>query len=299
MDKKTDSPHEGEKRRKKPNPTQETFDENTIEDIIDRLKGACGTTSDEGLARALGIKGQSIGGARKRKKIPLGWLIDIASVYTVSLDWLFYNKKPIRPITTFPIKNSVNDIIDRLKQACDANSDKELSKALGIKRQAIGNARKREELPYVWVFAISKKFDVSLDWLFYGSKPTPGQADTISSIEDEEYQRSVKRLNHHLGIKDDPSIKTGADHQKSIENRNQQSKMVESRANNDMPSKDIVDVDLMTAVISEFEQYIFKNNLVFGPHRKAKIISGLYEHFYLTGRGFDFVAFKRFMSLIE
>ncbi|BBO78560.1 hypothetical protein DSCW_59770 [Desulfosarcina widdelii] len=62
-------------------------------------------------------------------------------------------------------------VYGRLKMACGVHTDKEFADVLGIKRQAITAARKRESVPSNWIVAIADKFSVSLDWLKYGIFP--------------------------------------------------------------------------------------------------------------------------------
>jgi len=57
---------------------------------FNRLKDACGATNDSALARCLDITQGSIGVAKKRLKIPSGWIEQIAVKYGVSTDWLFF-----------------------------------------------------------------------------------------------------------------------------------------------------------------------------------------------------------------
>lgn len=64
----------------------------SIDAIIQRLKEACMVTSDKQLATILNINRQNIGAARRRKKIPPDWIIDIGKKYNISIDWLFYGE---------------------------------------------------------------------------------------------------------------------------------------------------------------------------------------------------------------
>lgn len=60
-------------------------------------------------------------------------------------------------------------LLDRLREASKVKSDVELAKTLGIKHQSVISARKRCQVPPGWIFDISSKFNISADWLYYGT----------------------------------------------------------------------------------------------------------------------------------
>ena len=59
-------------------------------------------------------------------------------------------------------------IICRLKEALDVKSDGQLAKYLGISRQNIGAARKREDIPTGWIYKVAEMTGCSMDWLSFG-----------------------------------------------------------------------------------------------------------------------------------
>mgnify|MGYP001812563115 FL=1 len=65
---------------------------------------------------------------------------------------------------------SVNteEIIYRLKEALDVKSDGQLARYLGISRQNIGAARKREDIPTGWIYKVAELTGCSMDWLSFG-----------------------------------------------------------------------------------------------------------------------------------
>ena len=77
-----------------------------FEDRFCRLKEACGAPNDSALARCLDITQGSIGVAKKRLKIPSGWIEHIAVKYRVSTDWLFFGigNKSIDKIQIAPME---------------------------------------------------------------------------------------------------------------------------------------------------------------------------------------------------
>ena len=62
-------------------------------------------------------------------------------------------------------------IINRLKDALDARSDGQLATYLGISRQNIGAARKREDVPTGWIYKVAELTGCSMDWLSFGWGP--------------------------------------------------------------------------------------------------------------------------------
>lgn len=71
----------------------------------------------------------------------------------------------------------------RVMEACGASNDSELARILNITPPSVGTARKRRKIPSGWIERISETFDVSSDWLFFGSGPKqPGNAQ-IAPVE--------------------------------------------------------------------------------------------------------------------
>lgn len=61
-----------------------------------------------------------------------------------------------------------DSVLARAKQAFKASNDAELSRALGISRQTIAMAKKRDTIPYKSIIEKIIEFedDISLDWIF-------------------------------------------------------------------------------------------------------------------------------------
>jgi len=59
----------------------------------------------------------------------------------------------------------------RLKEALDVKSDGQLATYLGISRQNIGAARKREDIPTGWIYKVAELTGCSMDWLSFGQSP--------------------------------------------------------------------------------------------------------------------------------
>lgn len=69
----------------------------TDDGVLERLIAGSGVKNELGLAAFLGISGQSIYNAKKKRKIPPLWGVEVAKTFGVSLDWIFFGRGPMRP----------------------------------------------------------------------------------------------------------------------------------------------------------------------------------------------------------
>ena len=69
------------------------------------------------------------------------------------------------------LSSNTEEIINRLKETLDVKSDGQLANYLGISRQNIGAARKREDVPTGWVYKVAELTGYSMDWLSFGKGP--------------------------------------------------------------------------------------------------------------------------------
>ena len=67
--------------------------------------------------------------------------------------------------------SETEEIITRLKAALDVKSEGQLAKYLGITRQNIGAARKRDDVPPGWIYKVAELSGCSMDWLRFGQGP--------------------------------------------------------------------------------------------------------------------------------
>ena len=67
--------------------------------------------------------------------------------------------------------SETEEIIGRLKEALNVQSDGELANNLGISRQNIGAARKRDDVPPGWIYKVAELSGCSMDWLRFGHGP--------------------------------------------------------------------------------------------------------------------------------
>ena len=69
------------------------------------------------------------------------------------------------------LKDNSEEILDRLKEVLDVRSNGQLANYLGISRQIIGAARKREDVPTGWIYKVAQMTGCSMDWLSFGKGP--------------------------------------------------------------------------------------------------------------------------------
>jgi hypothetical protein len=67
--------------------------------------------------------------------------------------------------------SETEEIIGRLKEALEVKSDGQLARYLGITRQNIGAARKRDDVPPGWIYKVAELSGCSMDWLRFGNGP--------------------------------------------------------------------------------------------------------------------------------
>jgi Bacteriophage CI repressor helix-turn-helix domain len=99
---------------------QNGFARNQFEAQFKRIKESLQVSSETALAKLLGIKQPSIAKARKRKKIPPGWITRISEQYGISADWILFgigdmralSRKPSMQIK--PIKAGLNGMLEAL-----------------------------------------------------------------------------------------------------------------------------------------------------------------------------------------
>ncbi len=67
-----------------------------FDERLRRLMGALEVDTGSELAKALGIKHQAVSAARKRRQVPINWMLHISEAKGISLDWLLYGQGEIR-----------------------------------------------------------------------------------------------------------------------------------------------------------------------------------------------------------
>lgn len=80
--------------------------------------------------------------------------------------------------------SETEEIIGRLKEALDVKSDGQLAKYLGITRQNIGAARKRDDVPPGWIYKVAELSGCSMDWVRFGQGPQKRVAYAAGESQD-------------------------------------------------------------------------------------------------------------------
>lgn len=65
--------------------------------MLDRLLQGAGLKRDAQLAELLGVTPQAVSQARRKGKIPDGWILKVASRFDLSTDWVFFGRGNPRP----------------------------------------------------------------------------------------------------------------------------------------------------------------------------------------------------------
>lgn len=65
--------------------------------------------------------------------------------------------------------SSPNPILERIFIATNATNDSELSTKLSLTRQSVSKGRTTGDIPSSWVLKVAKEYNVSSDWLFFGT----------------------------------------------------------------------------------------------------------------------------------
>ena len=68
--------------------------------ILDRLLSGAGLHRDAQLASLHGVSPQAVSQARRKRKIPEGWVVRVAQQCNLSMDWLMFGKEEAGPPST-------------------------------------------------------------------------------------------------------------------------------------------------------------------------------------------------------
>ena len=97
-----------------------------------------------------------------------------------------------------------DELYKRLCIATGATSEAALATAIGISHQAVYDAKKKGSVPYKWILSIAIKFDISADWLYFGTGPMRRNANPPEYITNtyevvmRETQKQVQALQAQL-----------------------------------------------------------------------------------------------------
>ncbi len=65
-------------------------------ETLDRLLQGAGLRRDSQLAELLGVSPQAVSQARRKGRIPDGWVLKVAAQFGLSTDWIFFGREPER-----------------------------------------------------------------------------------------------------------------------------------------------------------------------------------------------------------
>lgn len=68
--------------------------------VLDRLLQGAGLRRDSQLAELLGVTPQAVSQARRKGKVPDGWVLRMASRFNLSTDWVYFGRSEARPVTS-------------------------------------------------------------------------------------------------------------------------------------------------------------------------------------------------------
>ncbi len=112
------------------------------------------------------------------------------------------------------LPSNTEKIINRLKEALDVKSDGQLAKYLGISRQNIGAARKREDVPTGWIYKVAELTGCSMDWFSFGKGP---KIRVEYSTEDTQSVGQVASPETPYGLQGGPESRSAGDLQQDAE----------------------------------------------------------------------------------
>jgi len=112
------------------------------------------------------------------------------------------------------LTSETEEIISRLKEALDVKSDGQLATYLGISRQNIGAARKREDVPTGWIYKVAELTGCSMDWLSFGRGP---KIRVDYTAEDTQSAGRVASPESPYGSQDIPEIGPAGDLVQDVE----------------------------------------------------------------------------------
>ena len=124
----------------------------TVDALLRRMMLATETKRESNLAQILGVTPQALYSAKKKESIPPAWVMDIATRWGVSLDWLYFGQGTMKRegTTESAASEDTQRMIDELKSKIE-NLESMLrdsqAEALRAYRLAVDAMRPETELP--------------------------------------------------------------------------------------------------------------------------------------------------------
>lgn len=99
--------------------------------------------------------------------------------------------------------NHFNEIFERIKQVTGGKTGKEIGEALGVKQQAVSAAKVKKQIPAYWITTLSCKYNVSADWLLYGTGQMrrtagPGEENRPDALNEKQPEYEVGKAEDPL-----------------------------------------------------------------------------------------------------
>ena len=93
-----------------------------------------------------------------------------------------------------PSAKSFDARMERIFIATGAKSDAALAKILEIRPPSVASAKKRQQLPGMWIEKISEKYGVSAHWLLFGERNGSTATDGARTENDLSLEAKVMEL---------------------------------------------------------------------------------------------------------
>ena len=117
---------------------------------------------------------------------------------------------------------TTDEIFERMLKTIGSVADNALAKALGLSAQAVSEARRKQKIPPAWTITLADKYQVSLDWLFFGHAPVrsedsgsagegvpPAACTTAACGQCRELLHQNRELLQQLGIANERVYQAG------------------------------------------------------------------------------------------
>jgi|GEM_PF-2811278 len=93
-----------------------------------------------------------------------------------------------------PSAKSFDARMERIFTATGVKSDAALAKILEIRPPSVASAKKRQQLPGMWIEKIAEKYGVSAHWLLFGERENSAAIDGTGTANDLTLEAKVVEL---------------------------------------------------------------------------------------------------------
>lgn len=152
---------------------------------LDRMKDALRYEHDTELASELDIGASTLSSWRTRGTMNYDKVFEFCVRHSLSIDWIMLGKNSQNSNLDFGSTQNVNNVLNRLKEVFNIESDVDLARKLGVQKNVISNWRLRNKADYSKLFNYSSEYGVSLDWLLTGFGHPTGSMDNSDHSQDK------------------------------------------------------------------------------------------------------------------